>query len=79
MRNGRKKVESSRRSESLFADYFDEHAFPAAAVEFAVENLFPGTEIEFAFGDGDNDFAAHDLAFEMRVGVVFAGPVVSVG
>ena len=50
-----------------------------AAVEFAVEDLFPRAEIEFAFGDGDDDFAAHDLAFHVGVGVVFAGAVVVVG
>jgi hypothetical protein len=60
----------------LFADYFDKGALAAAAVKFAVEDLLPRPEIEFAFGDGDDDFAAHDLAFEVRVGVVFPGAVV---
>ena len=59
-------------------DYFDEGAFASSSVKFAVEDLFPGAEIEFAFGDGDDDFAAHDLAFEMGVGIVFAGAVVMV-
>ena len=26
----------------------------AAAVEFSVENLFPGAEVELALGDGDD-------------------------
>src|SRR6185437_13125974 len=60
----------------LFADDFDEDAFAAAAVEFAVEDLFPGAEVEFAFGDGDNNFAAHELAFHVGVGIVLAGAVV---
>ena len=61
-----------------FADNFDQRAFAAAAVEFAVEDLFPRPEIEFAVGDGDDDFAAHDLALQVGVGVVFAGAVVAV-
>jgi hypothetical protein len=41
-------------------------------------NLFPWSEIEPAFGDGDNDFTAHDLAFDMGIAVIFAGSVVPV-
>ncbi len=66
-------------SRTLLANNFHQGALSPAAVEFAVEDLFPGAEIEFAFGDGDDDFAAHDLALEMGVGVVFAGAVVAVG
>ena len=47
-------------------------------VEFAVENLFPSSEIEFAFCNRDDDFAPHDLTFQVSVSVVFAGPVVSI-
>ena len=65
--------------ETSLSDNLDQHSFLAATVEFAVENLFPRTEIEFAVGDGDDDFAAHDLAFQVGVGVVFAGAVVSIG
>ena len=59
------------------ADNFDEDTFAAEAVEFAVEDLFPRTEVEFPVGDGDDDFATHDGAFEVGVGVVL-GPVVGV-
>ena len=38
----------------------------------------PGADIEFALGDGDDDFAAHDLALHVSVGVVFAGAVMLV-
>ena len=65
--------------ETSLPNDLDQHALSAAAVEFAVEDLFPRAEIEFAFGDGDDDFAAHDLAFQVGVGVVFAGAVVVVG
>ena len=65
--------------ETSLSYYLDQHSLCASAVEFAVEDLFPRAEIQFALGDGDDDFAAHDLALEMGVGVVFAGAVVLIG
>jgi hypothetical protein len=59
-------------------DDLHHHPLAAAAVEFAVEDLFPGAEVEMAFGYGDDYFAAHDLALEVGVGVVLAGAVVLV-
>jgi hypothetical protein len=70
--------EISSGSRTLLADDFDEGAFSAAAIEFAVENLFPRPEVEFAVGDGDDNFAAHDLAFKMGIGIVLAGAVVAI-
>ena len=67
-----------RRNGILFADNFYQNPFAPAAVEFAVENLFPRAEIQFPFRDRHDDFAAHDLAFQVRVSVVFAGAVVMV-
>ena len=60
------------------AENFHERAFAAAAVELAVENLFPRAEVEFARSHGDDDLAAHDGALEVGVGVVLAGAVVVV-
>ena len=40
--------------------------------------MFPWTEIQFALRNCDDDFAAHDLAFQMCVSVVFAGPIVTI-
>jgi hypothetical protein len=62
----------------LFPDDFDQHTFSATAIELAVEDLFPRAEVELAFGDGDDDLAAHDLPFHVGVGIVFAGAVVLV-
>src|SRR5438552_6576766 len=64
--------------QSLVSDYLDQHSLSPSAIEFAVENLFPRTEIQFALGDCDDNFTAHDLAFEMGISVVFAGPVVAI-
>jgi hypothetical protein len=66
-------------SDLLFPDYLDQHSLFSSAVEFAVENLFPRAEIQFAFGDRNDNFAAHDLTLQVRIGVVFAGAVVSIG
>ena len=63
---------------ALFSNDFYQGAFTAAAVKFAVENLFPRAEIEFPFCDSDNDFPPHDLAFQMGVSIVFAGEIMSV-
>src|SRR4029077_9221775 len=57
-------------------DDLDEHALLAPAIELAVEDLLPRTEVERAAGDGDDDLAAHDLALVVRVAVVFAGAIV---
>ena len=57
----------------------DDKAWAAApAIEFAIENLLPWAEVELAVGDRDDDLAAHDLAFHMGIGVVFAGSIVVV-
>ncbi len=63
---------------SLFADDLDQHALPAVAVELGVVNLLPGAEVELAAGDRDHHLAAHDLALEVGIAVVFAGLVVAV-
>ena len=62
----------------LLADNFHQHPLAPVAVELAVEDLLPGTEIELAVGDGDDDLPAHHLPLDVRVGVVLAGVVVMV-
>jgi len=69
---------AAKRGFGLLADDFYEDFFGSVAVEFAVEDLFPGAEIELAACDGDDDFAAHDLALHVGVGVVFTGIIVLV-
>lgn len=56
----------------LLTDNFDQHALLPVTVEFAVKNLFPGAEIQFAPGDGHDHFSAHHLALQMRIGIVFS-------
>jgi hypothetical protein len=62
----------------LLSNNFDEHALAPLAIKLTVKNLFPRAEIEFAIRDSTDDFAAHDLALEVRIRVIFAGAVMSV-
>ena len=62
----------------LFPDDLDQHPLRPMAVELAVEDLLPRPEVELALGDRHDDFAAHDLPFQVGVGVVLAGAVVVV-
>src|SRR5208282_6546283 len=62
----------------LFSHHFYEHAFVAPPVEFGVENLLPGTEVELAAGHRDDDFVVNDQRFQMRVSVVLTGLVMPV-
>src|SRR5436305_6543179 len=64
---------------SLLPNHLHHHPLRPSPVELAVEDLLPGAEVELAGGDGDDNFAAHDLPLEMGVGVVFPGAVVAIG
>ena len=46
-----------------FPDDLDQHAFLAPAVEFAVEDLFPGAEMKLIIGNRNDHLSAHDRAF----------------
>src|SRR5450756_1589942 len=62
----------------LFSHHFNDHSFVALAVEFGVENLLPGAEVEFSVGDREDDFVVNDQRLEVRVSVVFASLVMLV-
>jgi len=62
----------------LFTDDFYQHTFAPPAVELTVKNLLPWTEIQFTLGDRDHDFSSHHLPFDVCVGIVLAGIVVSI-
>jgi hypothetical protein len=69
---------AKRASSPLFADDLDQYALAATAIELAIKNLLPGTEVEFARRNCDHDLPPHDLAFHMGVSVVLASSVVAV-
>ena len=60
----------------LFPNNLHQHPLPPSPVELVIENVFPRAEMQLAARNGDDDFTAHDLAFVVGVGVVFAGAVV---
>ena len=62
----------------LLADDLDEDPLFPSPIEFSVEDLFPRAEVQLRVGDGNDNFAAHHLALDMRVRVVFSGVVVAV-
>ncbi len=55
---------------TLLTNNFHQHPFASATIKLTIKNLFPGTEIESALGDGNDDFAPHDLPFHMGVGTM---------
>src|SRR3954453_7988791 len=62
----------------LFANDFHQDPFASPSIEFAVENLLPWPEVELSFGNGYHHLPPHDLPFQMRIGIVFAGAIVLV-
>lgn len=62
----------------LFTDYFHQHPLGPSAIEFAIEDLFPWSEIKFPIRDCDNYFPAHDLPFHMGIGVILSRAVMVV-
>ena len=67
---------TQREGPGSLADDLDQDALLSAAVELAVEDLLPGSEVELPACDRDHDLAAHHLPLEMCNGVVLAGVVV---
>src|SRR6267142_925979 len=72
------RVPARRAVERSLADDFDQDPLRSPSVELAVENPLPGTEVELARRDRDDDFASHDLALVVCVRVVFTRSVVLV-
>ena len=60
---------------SSLPDDLHQHPFAPHPIEFAVENLLPRSEVEFAAGDGNYDFSSHYRSFQVGVGVVLVAVV----
>ena len=56
----------------------DQNALRPPAIEFAVEDSLPRSEVKSTVSDGNDDFAAHDLSFVVGVPVIFARAIVLV-
>ena len=66
------------RSIGLVPDQLHQDPFPSATVEFAIENLFPGSKVELTVRDGDDDLSTHDLSLEVCITIVFTGLIVPI-
>ena len=62
----------------LFPNDLDQHPFLPPPIELAVEKLLPGAKIQFAICHSHYNFTAHHLAFQVRIGVVFARAVMKI-
>ena len=71
-------AEPAQLRELSVSDYFDEDPLSATAIEFAVEDLLPGTEVELSIGDRHDDLSAHNGAVKVGVRVIFAGVVMAI-
>lgn len=60
------------KSRQLFADDPYQNPLLSPAIKFAIENLFPETEVELAVRNGYNHLTAHDLPLQMGIPVVLA-------
>ncbi len=65
-------------AKTLFPYNFYQDTLAAAAVEFAVKDLFPRAEIQAASANRHHHFPAHHLALEMRIGIILARQIVPV-
>src|SRR5215813_11957554 len=63
---------------SLFADDLDEHSLLPLPVEFAVEDLFPRSEVQLAVRNCNDDFASHDLTLDVSVRIILTGVIVAI-
>ena len=65
----------------LFSYDLNEHSFLPFSVEFTVEDLLPGSEVELASRYGNDRLSAHYAAFEMGIGVILVSvvPVLRIG
>src|ERR1700732_5012404 len=58
-----------------FSDNFDQNALSPFAVEFAIKDFFPGTKIQFSFGDSYHNLTTHDSTFKMGIGIILRAVV----
>ncbi len=65
-------------SSDLFTYDFHQHPLPPPPVKLAVKDPLPRAKVEAAVRHSNDDLAAHNLPFQMRVRVILAGAVVPV-
>src|SRR5260370_33660189 len=56
----------------LLPYYFDDDTLGTLPIKLAVEDTLPGTSIEFAIGNGNDDLVMEQEVFEMGITIIFA-------
>jgi hypothetical protein len=56
----------------LLPYYFDDDTLGTLPIKLAVEDTLPGTSIEFAIGNGNDDLVVEQEVFEMGITIIFA-------
>jgi len=62
----------------LFSHYLNDDALVPLPIEFGIENLLPGSEVQFPVRDRHDHLVVNDQRLEVRVSIVFAGLVMLV-
>ena len=63
----------------LLSDDLDDDPFGTLPIEFAVEKALPGSKVDLAIGDGQNDLVMQQEVFEVGIAVVLACLVMAIG
>src|SRR4051812_22665026 len=66
----------SRPNRRSLPDNLHQHPLPPPAVEFVVEDVFPGPQVQPTLGNRHHHLAAHDLPLQVRIGIILARPIV---
>jgi hypothetical protein len=62
----------------LFPNDFDQYPLIPMAIKLTIKDLFPRAKIKASLRNGYHHFPAHDLAFQVGIGIVFTGAVMVV-
>lgn len=66
------------RPQPSLADDLHQHSFSSAAIKLAIEDLLPGSKVQFAFGNGNDHFTPHNLSLHVGIGIILTRAVVLV-
>src|SRR5258705_10317670 len=61
---------------TFLPDDLPQHSFPNPTIKPAIENLFPGPEVQLTDCNCHDNLAAHHLSLEVSVSVIFSGFIV---
>ena len=62
----------------LLSHHFHDDSFITLPIEFGIENALPGTQIQLASRDWNDDFMMDQQRFQVRIAIILAGFVMLV-